>query len=55
VKIVPVARAVEADPIVWDRFASRMVPFARKALKNATVITAAGIEAETVIPTRSPI
>src|SRR3954469_11340330 len=54
VKMVPVARAVEAEPIVCERFASRMVLFAPNRRKTATVSTAAGMEAETVIPTRNP-
>jgi hypothetical protein len=54
VKIVPDASDVEAEPMVCDRFASRMVPRARKSLKRATVITAAGIDADTVMPTRRP-
>ena len=54
VKMVPVASAVEAEPIVWEMFASRIVPRGRSRLNIATVMTAAGIEAETVMPTRSP-
>ena len=54
VKIEPVARAVEAEAIVCERFASRIVAFRPRAAKMATVITAAGIEAETVMPTRRP-
>ncbi len=54
VKIVPVASAVEADPTVCDRLVSRMLGRRRKARKAATVMTAAGIEAEMVSPTRSP-
>ena len=54
VKIVPVAREVDADPMVWERLASRMVPRAPTSRNSATVITAAGIDAETVRPTRSP-
>ena len=51
VKIVPVASAVEAEPIVCERFASRIVPFRPRSRKTATVRTAAGIEADTVSPT----
>jgi hypothetical protein len=54
VKIVPVASEVEAEATVCDMFASRMVPFERSRRKLATVITAAGIDAETVMPTRRP-
>ena len=54
VKIVPVASEVEAEPMVCERFASRIVERRRSARKTTTVITAAGIEAETVMPTRRP-
>ena len=54
VKMVPVASDVDAEATVCDRFASRIVPRDRVRLKTATVITAAGIEADTVMPTRSP-
>jgi hypothetical protein len=54
VKIVPEVSEVEAEPTVCERFASRIVPRSRRSLKIATVMTAAGIEAATVIPTRSP-
>ena len=54
VKIVPVASEVEAEATVCERLASRIVPLERRSRKVATVITAAGIEAETVIPTRRP-
>ena len=53
-KIVPVASAVEAEPIVCEMFASRIVPFRPSTRKTATVRTAAGIEADTVSPTRRP-
>jgi hypothetical protein len=54
VKMVPVASDVDADPIVCDRFASRMVLGKRSSRNTATVITAAGIDADTVKPTRKP-
>ncbi len=54
VKIVPVASEVEADPMVWEMLASRIVPRAPTRRKSATVMTAAGIEAETVMPTLRP-
>ena len=53
-KIVPVASAVDAEATVCDRFASRIVLSERNMRNAATVITAAGIEADTVMPTRSP-
>ena len=52
VKIVPVASEVDAEPIVWAMLASRIVTPRRSG--TATVITAAGIEAETVMPTLGP-
>ena len=52
--MVPVASDVEAEATVCERFASRIVPFERMSRKAATVMTAAGIEAETVMPTRRP-
>jgi hypothetical protein len=54
VKMVPLASEVDADPMVCDRFASRIVPPVRSARNTATVMTAAGMEAETVRPTRRP-
>ena len=54
VKMVPVASAVEAEPMVCAMLASRMVGVERSARKTATAITAAGIEAEMVRPTRRP-
>ena len=54
VKIVPLASDVEAEPMVCDRFASRIVPRVRNRRNSATVMTAAGIDAETVRPTRRP-
>ena len=54
VKMEPVASEVEAEPMVCDRLASRRVDFWPRSLNIATVMTAAGIEAETVIPTRRP-
>ncbi len=54
VKIVPVASAVEAEATVCERLASRIVPRTRNRRKTATVITAAGIDADTVMPTRRP-
>ncbi len=54
VKMVPDASDVEAEAMVWDRFASRRVALARKRRNRATVMTAAGIDADTVMPTRRP-
>jgi hypothetical protein len=54
VKIVPVASEVDAEATVCDRLASRIELPERNARNAATLITAAGIEAETVIPTRRP-
>ena len=54
VKMVPVASEVDAEATVCDRLASRIVPRVRSRLNTATVMTAAGIEADTVMPTRSP-
>src|SRR4029079_18006535 len=55
VKMVPEASEELADPIVCERFASRMTgPRARRARKRATVRTAIGMDVETVRPTRRP-
>ena len=54
VKIVPLASEVEAEPMVCERFASRMLPREPTSRKIATVITAAGIEAVMVSPTSRP-
>ena len=53
-KIAPVASEVDAEPTVWEMFASRIVPRRPSTVKIATAITAAGIDADTVSPTRSP-
>ena len=54
VKIVPVASDVEAEATVCERLASRIVPRTRNSRNAATVMTAAGIDADTVMPTRRP-
>ena len=54
VKITPEAREVDAEPMVCARLASRMVLFGDTRRKTATASTAAGIDAETVRPTRRP-
>ena len=53
VKITPAATDSPAEPIVCTMLVSRIVP-RRSARKMATAITAAGIEALTVSPTRRP-
>ena len=53
VKITPAATDSPADPMVCTMFASRIDPW-RRARKMATAITAAGMDAETVNPTRRP-
>ena len=50
----PSASAVEAEPMVCDRLVSRILAGRRRTRKTATVMTAAGIEAEIVSPTRRP-
>ena len=55
VKIVPVASEERAEPMVCERFASRIVPVAPpQSGSSATVSTAMGIDVETVMPTRRP-
>ncbi len=57
VKIRPDAWLDDADPTVWEMLCSRMVERPQtpcSARKTATVITAIGIEVETVSPTRRP-
>ena len=54
VKIAPAAKDSPAEPIVWTILLSRM-EFLRIIMRITPIaITAAGIDAETVIPTRSP-
>jgi hypothetical protein len=53
--MAPVASEVDAEPIVCEMFASRIVERSRKARKTTTVITAAGIEAVIVMPTFKPM
>ena len=53
VKITPAATDSPAEPIVWTMLVSRIEP-RRSTRKMATAITAAGIDALTVSPTRSP-
>ena len=53
VKITPAATDSPAEPIVCTMLVSRIVP-RRSTRKMATAMTAAGIEALTVSPTRSP-
>ena len=54
VKIAPAARDSPAEPIVWTRLFSRMESLLRITRMIPMEITAAGIEAEIVIPTRRP-
>ena len=57
VKITPEASELEAEPVVCERLASRIVPSrpARRRSRNiATVITATGMEVLTVSPARRP-
>ena len=53
VKITPAATDSPADPMVCTMLVSRIVP-RRNARKIATAMTAAGIDALAVSPTRSP-
>ena len=53
VKITPAASDSPAEPIVWTMFVSSTVP-RPVSRKTATAMTAAGIEALTVRPTRRP-
>ena len=54
VKITPAAIDSPAEPMVCTMLFSRMVPRLRSPLRIPIEITAAGIEAETVIPTFKP-
>ena len=58
VKITPEAKDELAEPIVWEMLFSRMVvPLPKRALekrKKATVITATGIDVDTVKPAFNP-
>ena len=54
VKIAPAATDSPAEPIVWTRLFSRMESLRRMTRMIPMEITAAGIEAEIVIPTRRP-
>jgi len=55
VKMTPEASELDAEPVVCERLASRMVPPEPRSRRNtATVITATGIEVLTVSPARSP-
>ena len=57
VKITPLATELEADPTVWDMFASSRVPRTptRRSRRNAaTVMTATGMDVEIVKPAWRP-
>jgi hypothetical protein len=50
VKAMAAAKDSPADAMVWTMFASRIVPLLWNREKRAKAPTAAGIDAETVIP-----
>lgn len=55
--MTPLATELDAEPIVWDMFDSRMVlrvPKIRIRRNAATVITEIGMEVEIVRPARNP-
>ena len=54
VKIAPAANDSPAEPMVWTMLLSRMEFFFMITRITPREITAAGIEADTVIPTFSP-
>ena len=54
VKMMPAARLSPADAQVWTWFASRMERSRNTYRKTSIAMTAAGIDADTVIPTLSP-
>lgn len=54
VKIAPAATDSPAEPIVWTMLLSRIEFFLRMMRVTPIAMTAAGIDAEIVIPTRSP-
>ena len=53
-KIAPAASDSPAEPIVWTMLLSRMEFFFMILRITPMEITAAGMEADTVIPTRRP-
>jgi len=53
VKITPAASDSPADAAVWTRLFSRMFEL-RKILSTAIDMTAAGIDADTVMPANRP-
>ncbi len=54
VKMIPAASDSPADAAVWTWFASRIVPFRKSPRRISIPTTAAGIDADTVIPALSP-
>ena len=54
VKMIPAASDSPAEAAVWTWFASRIVPSRNKPRKINIPMTAAGMEAETVIPAFKP-
>lgn len=54
VKIAPAATDSPAEPIVWTMLFSRMESRRSSTRMIPIEMTAAGIEADTVMPTRSP-
>ena len=55
VKMIPAARDSPAEAMVWTMLFSRIVPPRKRPLRSTPMeITAAGIEALTVIPANRP-
>ena len=54
VKIMPAARLSPAEPTVWTMLLSRIVPRFSRVRRTSRDMTAAGIDAEMVIPTFKP-
>ena len=57
VKMTPLARELDADPVVWEMLVSRIlprIPTCARARKTATVMTATGIDVLIVRPARKP-
>ena len=57
VNMTPLARELDAEPVVWEMFVSSidpLTPTADKARKTATVMTATGMDVLIVRPARRP-
>ena len=54
VKMAPAARDSPAEPMVWTMLFSRMESRLKMKRMTPMEMTAAGMEAETVMPTRRP-